>query len=86
MRRPPPAPNASCAPQTLWIESAHGLLAQLVERLVYTENVGGSSPSRPTIPPSRPMLARPVRVCRVRVPSSRQVYAARAELTILKRG
>jgi hypothetical protein len=28
------------------------LLAQLVERLVYTENVGGSSPSRPTIPPS----------------------------------
>ncbi len=26
-----------------------GLLAQLVERLVYTENVGGSSPSRPTI-------------------------------------
>jgi hypothetical protein len=29
---------------------AQGLLAQLVERLVYTENVGGSSPSRPTIP------------------------------------
>jgi hypothetical protein len=28
-----------------------GLLAQLVERLVYTENVGGSSPSRPTISP-----------------------------------
>ena len=26
-----------------------GSLAQLVERLVYTENVGGSSPSRPTI-------------------------------------
>lgn len=27
-----------------------GRLAQLVERLVYTENVGGSSPSSPTIP------------------------------------
>ena len=26
-----------------------GLLAQLVERLVYTEDVGGSSPSGPTI-------------------------------------
>ena len=26
-----------------------GRLAQLVERLVYTENVGGSSPSSPTI-------------------------------------
>ena len=26
-----------------------GRLAQLVERLVYTENVGGSSPSPPTI-------------------------------------
>ena len=34
------------------IYDAYGLLAQLVERLVYTENVGGSSPSRPTIPPS----------------------------------
>ena len=30
-------------------QAGHGLLAQLVERLVYTENVGGSSPSRPTI-------------------------------------
>ena len=29
-----------------------GRLAQLVERLVYTENVGGSSPSSPTIPPT----------------------------------
>ena len=28
---------------------AHGLLAQLVERLVYTEDVGGSSPSGPTL-------------------------------------
>ena len=27
-----------------------GRLAQLVERLVYTEDVGGSSPSSPTIP------------------------------------
>jgi hypothetical protein len=31
------------------IRAPDGLLAQLVERLVYTENVGGSSPSRPTI-------------------------------------
>ena len=29
----------------------HGWLAQLVERFVYTENVGGSSPSPPTISP-----------------------------------
>jgi hypothetical protein len=28
-----------------------GRLAQLVERLVYTEDVGGSSPSSPTILP-----------------------------------
>jgi hypothetical protein len=27
--------------------NAQGRLAQLVERLVYTENVGGSSPSPP---------------------------------------
>ena len=27
----------------------HGRLAQLVEHLVYTERVGGSSPSAPTI-------------------------------------
>jgi hypothetical protein len=31
--------------------TANGLLAQLVERFVYTEDVGGSSPSRPTISP-----------------------------------
>ncbi len=30
---------------------AEGRLAQLVERLVYTEDVGGSSPSSPTISP-----------------------------------
>lgn len=31
-----------------------GLLAQLVERFVYTEDVGGSSPSQPTrFPKSR---------------------------------
>lgn len=30
-----------------------GRLAQLVEHLVYTERVGGSSPSPPTIPKSR---------------------------------
>ena len=36
---------------TLGRDTLDGLLAQLVERLVYTENVGGSSPSRPTIPP-----------------------------------
>lgn len=28
-----------------------GRLAQLVERLLYTQDVGGSSPSSPTIPP-----------------------------------
>ena len=28
----------------------HGRLAQLVEHLVYTERVGGSSPSAPTTP------------------------------------
>jgi hypothetical protein len=28
-----------------------GRLAQLVERLPYTQNVGGSSPSAPTMPP-----------------------------------
>jgi hypothetical protein len=32
--------------------TANGLLAQLVERFVYTEDVGGSSPSRPTIYPN----------------------------------
>ena len=31
-----------------------GRLAQLVEHLVYTERVGGSSPSAPTIPPPGP--------------------------------
>tara|TARA_R110002110_G_scaffold164897_3_gene365114 strand:+ start:492 stop:725 length:234 start_codon:yes stop_codon:yes gene_type:complete len=30
-----------------------GRLAQLVERFVYTEDVGGSSPSSPTIIPNR---------------------------------
>jgi hypothetical protein len=30
-------------------EAPHGRLAQLVERLVYTEDVGGSSPSSPTM-------------------------------------
>jgi hypothetical protein len=29
----------------------NGLLAQLVERFVYTEDVGSSSLSQPTIPP-----------------------------------
>src|SRR5207247_2014929 len=33
---------------------AGGRLAQLVERLVYTEDVGGSSPSSPTIPRPHP--------------------------------
>ena len=43
-----------CAGRRTWLNgAAGGLLAQLVERLVYTENVGGSSPSRPTIPPHR---------------------------------
>ena len=43
------APGASLA-----LEGAGGWLAQLVERLVYTENVGGSSPSPPTIPDPTP--------------------------------
>ena len=30
-------------------KSRHGRLAQLVERLLYTQDVGGSSPSPPTI-------------------------------------
>ena len=34
-----------------------GRLAQLVERLVYTENVGGSSPSSPTTFPFIDVLA-----------------------------
>jgi hypothetical protein len=48
----PRAFNLLQAPETLAKSAAVGLLAQLVERLVYTENVGGSSPSRPTISPS----------------------------------
>lgn len=35
-----------------------GWLAQLVERLAYTENVGGSSPSPPTIRPTSVDLPR----------------------------
>jgi hypothetical protein len=37
-------------PVRLVLPSMQGRLAQLVERLVYTENVGGSSPSPPTSP------------------------------------
>jgi hypothetical protein len=33
----------------LWAAATRGRLAQLVERLVYTEKVGGSRPSSPTI-------------------------------------
>ena len=40
--------TATCAAQNTPLKGKRGLLAQLVERLVYTENVGGSSPSRPT--------------------------------------
>lgn len=37
------------APGFAAIDVAEGRLAQLVERLLYTQNVGGSSPSPPTI-------------------------------------
>ncbi len=35
-----------------------GRLAQLVERLVYTENVGGSSPSAPIVPNKKGLAMR----------------------------
>src|SRR6185437_1698463 len=40
------------------ISPANGRLAQLVEHIVYTDRVGGSSPSPPTIPPWRQIRAR----------------------------
>jgi DNA-binding protein HU-beta len=45
----PPHPSAQC-PRRLGGVSGSGRLAQLVEHLVYTEGVGGSSPSSPTNP------------------------------------
>ena len=59
-RQPHSAPI--CAPMLasgagLGYTARVGSLAQLVERLVYTENVGGSSPSRPTM--SRAVAAFP---------------------------
>lgn len=46
-----PAPRLATAPG-LRYSMALGRLAQLVEHLVYTEGVGGSSPSPPTrLPP-----------------------------------
>ena len=45
-----PAPHGALAPGSgPEINLAGGRLAQLVERLLYTQNVGGSSPSPPTI-------------------------------------
>ena len=44
-------PRNSASPAAPFPAHALGRLAQLVERLVYTENVGGSSPSSPTISP-----------------------------------
>ena len=41
-------PKIGCGVQSL----PRGRLAQLVERLVYTENVAGSSPAPPTTPTS----------------------------------
>ncbi len=38
----------ACVPRVRGDTSAAGRLAQLVERLLYTQNVGGSSPSPPT--------------------------------------
>lgn len=40
--------------RTAYCSARLGRLAQLVERFVYTEDVGGSSPSSPTIPSSLP--------------------------------
>ena len=41
--------GTACLIGTESLEGGQGRLAQLVERLVYTEDVGGSSPSLPTI-------------------------------------
>lgn len=46
-----PTASKGCLAGEAWIIDAAdaGRLAQLVERLLYTERVGGSSPSPPTI-------------------------------------
>ena len=44
-----PAGGSPCNPAADGYNPRRGRLAQLVERLVYTENVGGSSPSPPTM-------------------------------------
>lgn len=36
-------------PMAVYMRTRRGRLAQLVERLLYTQDVGGSSPSLPTI-------------------------------------
>src|SRR5215204_2987155 len=44
----PVARSAACALDLMFLFGREGRLAQLVEHLVYTERVGGSSPSPPT--------------------------------------
>lgn len=64
--RPELAPAAK-----LWqgrASSERGRLAQLVERLVYTEDVGGSSPSSPTIQSLFGWNRRTVEVCFLIIP------------------
>jgi hypothetical protein len=41
------------AGRPIGVDFLQGRLAQLVERLLYTQDVGGSSPSPPTIPSYR---------------------------------
>src|SRR3954449_9759063 len=45
--------RCACAARFPFLSGPRGRLAQLVEHLVYTERVGGSSPSPPTIPNAR---------------------------------
>src|SRR5215470_15365541 len=76
MRRPVPHPHSaglmtSFAGAVLFAKAwGAGRLAQLVEHLVYTERVGGSSPSPPTLflrPPERPPERYPERLDWTRV-------------------
>src|SRR6476646_5448334 len=57
---------ALASPPGAAIKVTRGRLAQLVERLLYTQDVGGSSPSPPTSLPTRGawLLRRPQRATR----------------------
>src|SRR3569623_811632 len=50
----PQSSRTACGARSPVARRADGRLAQLVEHLVYTERVGGSSPSPPTISESNP--------------------------------